>query len=187
MTYIEDQPPVIITRDEVRDIAECAWAVLNPNTNDDLSPMARAVLRKQLEKSAKNVLSWCDGTLLSGENDAYEVNHLVPMTFRVRGYYTKDLAEKLDLTPQTVLDANPIYVVMLQRLAEFIDGWFGDSPMYSTEARLEALGDYDRIMARLQNRTAEYVAEVAANPGDDEDESDDESNIERSTNHGVNN
>lgn len=174
MTYVENQPPVFITRDEARGIAQMAWYVINSSANERMREIAR------------NVMSWADGTLLSGENDAYDPMRVVPMTFHVRGYYTADLAEKLDLTPQPVLDAWPLYVVMLKQLAEFIDDWFIDAPAYSTEARLEALGDYDRILARLQRQTAEWEAEIAAQVGDDEDdETKDETDdsIVRSTNY----
>lgn len=165
MTYTENQPPALVTRDEVRQIATIAWAVLDDGSKTaGLSPQTRNVLRHQLVEDAKDVLGWCEGTLMSGENDAYEVDRLEPSSFRIRGYYTKDLADKLDLTPQAVLDANPVYVAILRQLAEFIDdyGLVYDMPQYSTEARLEALGDYDRILTRLQRHIAEYVAEIAA-------------------------
>ncbi|BBX38920.1 hypothetical protein [Mycobacterium simiae] len=175
MTYIENEPPKRITRAEAREIAEIAWAILDSDPSD------------YLREVAKNVISWVDGTLLFTENDAWTVKRVIPFAFNVCGWYTRNLQERFDLTPQAVLDANPIYVAMLERLAGFLDNWIFGGPTYSDEARLEALQDYDRYLARLQQRTAEYVAEVAAEEAEKADDGtdEDESHIERSTNHGA--
>jgi hypothetical protein len=192
VTYTEKQPPVVISRDEVRQIAKLAAAILDGDSKTaDLSEATRKVLHANLVEDAKDVMTWCDGTLLSGENDAdVRVVRMVPMTFGVTGYYANDLAERLDMTPDAVLKANPVYVAMLRQLAGFIDAEFCGAPAYSTEARLEALGNYDLIMARLMRATNEYIAELPDLPDHSEPSQDgeietDETQFERSTNHGA--
>lgn len=177
MTYRENQPPVVISRDGVRQIAKLAAAILDGDSKTaDLSEPTRKLLHSQLIEDAKDVMSWCNGTLLSGENDSPDtrVVRLVPFTFTIKGYYANDLAELIDMTPDPVLSANPVYVVVLKQLAEFIDAEFCGEPTYSTEARLEALGNYDRIMAHLMRATNDYIAELSDLPDADDTENDDE-------------
>lgn len=189
MTYTENQPPVVISRDEVRQIATLAAAILDGDSKTaDLSEATRKVLHERLIEDAKDVKSWCDGTLLSGENDApgVRVVRLRPLPFDIRGYYTNDIAQRLDMMPDAVLEANPVYVVWLRQLAAFIDDEFLGEPTYSIEARLEALGDYDRILATLTRAVNEYLDELPPLPDDpdsDDDEIEDDSEqFERSTN-----
>jgi hypothetical protein len=176
VTYKENQPPVIVTRDEVRQIAWLAWAVLDPET---IHPAQRRTLRE----AAKDVISWCDGTLIWGENDDPQsrVLRMKPITFDIKGYYTNEhLPRVLDETPDAVIEAQPVYVQMLRQCAEFID-FEVCGGHYSTEARLETLADYERILGRLAACTEEYLAELV-HPDDQDDEIDDEEHLERSTN-----